>query len=315
MKDSNKEFICGLCGRTFKTLRGRSRHVYMHNPDPAIHKISEEGHQRMRKAMQKRFSKEDERRKLSERAKKNWQREDYRRHRMESSRKAYKRQDVKEKMSKSALDKWQDEEYRSKMHDSMRRAYISKLPDKAKNVVYDRENAIAFCHKLEHSLGRKIRIADLAEALDLTYMKAYNMINRLSLKEDIDFESKRVTGFRITVRSKKCKTFTLKSGWEATFAECLDKDDNVLSFSYESIAIPYECDGSMHKYYPDFVVETKAGTYIVEIKNDFLINTEVVELKRKAAELYGSKHDMTYVMIQSQQLNEYRQKVFGNCQE
>lgn len=65
------------------------------------------------------------------------------------------------------------------------------------------------------------------------------------------------------------KNIVYRSGWEAKFMRQLDHDLNVVRWSSEELAIPYLSpkDKKWHRYFPDFIYETKDGKkYMVEIK-------------------------------------------------
>lgn len=60
-----------------------------------------------------------------------------------------------------------------------------------------------------------------------------------------------------------------RSSWELALMIFLDKHESVVSWSSESIAIPYvsKVDGKNHRYFPDFIIHFKNGKkFIVEIK-------------------------------------------------
>lgn len=66
---------------------------------------------------------------------------------------------------------------------------------------------------------------------------------------------------------------TFRSSWELRFMDWLDKHEDVISWSSESIAIPYlsPIDGDWHRYYPDFKVKQRnknggVEVLIIEIK-------------------------------------------------
>ena len=50
-----------------------------------------------------------------------------------------------------------------------------------------------------------------------------------------------------------------RSSWECRVMDWLDKNDDILSWGSEEIAIPYisPADGRSHRYYPDFIVKFK----------------------------------------------------------
>jgi hypothetical protein len=63
-----------------------------------------------------------------------------------------------------------------------------------------------------------------------------------------------------------------RSSWELKFFRWLDKNENVIRWTSESLKIPYRSpvDGRMHKYITDNVVTIKEGNqikkYVIEIK-------------------------------------------------
>jgi hypothetical protein len=62
---------------------------------------------------------------------------------------------------------------------------------------------------------------------------------------------------------------TYRSSWEHKFMTYCDTNPNILHWNSEGIAIPYflEEDNKLHKYYPDFLIETiDCKKIMVEIK-------------------------------------------------
>ncbi len=59
-----------------------------------------------------------------------------------------------------------------------------------------------------------------------------------------------------------------RSGYELKFMNWCDKNNDVLEWASEPIAIPYRSplDRRLHRYYPDFYMKTTTGTYIIEVK-------------------------------------------------
>ena len=60
-----------------------------------------------------------------------------------------------------------------------------------------------------------------------------------------------------------------RSSWERTFVRYLDRNPNIVKYSSEELAVPYmsPIDKKLHRYYPDFLIQTKDGKIImVEIK-------------------------------------------------
>ena len=59
-----------------------------------------------------------------------------------------------------------------------------------------------------------------------------------------------------------------RSGYELKFMNWCDKNQDVLEWASEPIAIPYRSplDRRIHSYYVDFYLKTVGGTYLIEIK-------------------------------------------------
>ena len=83
-----------------------------------------------------------------------------------------------------------------------------------------------------------------------------------------------------------------RSGWEFTFMQFCDKNDSVLQWASEAIAIPYRnpLTGKMSNYVPDFfiVYQNKFGKQIAEVveikpKKQSLIESRVASARDRAA--------------------------------
>jgi hypothetical protein len=59
-----------------------------------------------------------------------------------------------------------------------------------------------------------------------------------------------------------------RSGWEAAVMYWLDMNDKITTWSSETVVVPYvsPVDNKVHRYIIDFLVETNAGTLLVEVK-------------------------------------------------
>ena len=59
-----------------------------------------------------------------------------------------------------------------------------------------------------------------------------------------------------------------RSRWELKFMMYLDSHPNVVQWGSEELVIPYRSpiDNRVHRYFPDFIVKTKKGTMIIEVK-------------------------------------------------
>jgi len=60
-----------------------------------------------------------------------------------------------------------------------------------------------------------------------------------------------------------------RSNWERKFMVYCDKNDDIILWASEELAIPYinPIDRKRHRYYPDFIIKTTKGKrYMIEIK-------------------------------------------------
>jgi hypothetical protein len=94
--------------------------------------------------------------------------------------------------------------------------------------------------------------------------------------------------------SRKAGKLILKSGWEVKFVKFLDDNPEVVVFEYEPFYLDYQWpDGSIHKYYPDFLILYRNNHQeVVEIKPAFLLNDPVVVSKLNSLRLYCEDKNM-----------------------
>jgi hypothetical protein len=107
-----------------------------------------------------------------------------------------------------------------------------------------------------------------------------------------------------------------RSGWEKIVLEYLDGSADVVSYEYESIAIPYisnNSSGKVRYYYPDFVVHYADGrNVIVEVKRLDKVNDLTVRKKTEAARKWAQERGMQYqiwtnsLIFQLKTVNEVR---------
>jgi hypothetical protein len=88
-----------------------------------------------------------------------------------------------------------------------------------------------------------------------------------------------------------------RSMWERRFMVYCDRNENILQWGSEELAIPYQSplDGKVHRYYPDFYLKVKqydhtVKEFIVEIKPQNQVKPPKKNPKRKTkAWLYAIK--------------------------
>jgi hypothetical protein len=82
------------------------------------------------------------------------------------------------------------------------------------------------------------------------------------------------------------KNINYKSSWEKQVIQFLDKDEKVISFSYEPIRVPYLFEIKRH-YIPDLLITYKDGNQkLIEIKPSYYVDAEINQAKFKAAQEY-----------------------------
>jgi len=66
----------------------------------------------------------------------------------------------------------------------------------------------------------------------------------------------------------KGKGIKYRSSWELKFMRFCDFNDNIIRANSEGIVIPYisPIDNKYHKYYMDFIIETRDGVSLIEVK-------------------------------------------------
>lgn len=108
-----------------------------------------------------------------------------------------------------------------------------------------------------------------------------------------------ITGTYTSTRSNA--DFKYRSGWELAYMKYLDDNEDVFTWSYENVAIPYVSNtrtGKLRKYYPDFQVEWIDGrSELIEIKPSKRVMQTAVQKKLKAAGTYCLAHGLTLVVI------------------
>lgn len=83
------------------------------------------------------------------------------------------------------------------------------------------------------------------------------------------------------------------SSWEEALTRHLDVDDNVTSYQFERLRIPYYYQGKKRHYVPDFLVAYADGhRAMYEIKPKQFLNNEKTRLKAKAARAYCDANDV-----------------------
>ena len=83
-----------------------------------------------------------------------------------------------------------------------------------------------------------------------------------------------------------------RSLWELKFMNYCDKNENVLEWSSEEIALPYKSplDNRIHRYFPDFYIKVKEGNkiqkYLIEIKPKKQVREPKIQTKKTKSYIY-----------------------------
>ena len=83
--------------------------------------------------------------------------------------------------------------------------------------------------------------------------------------------------------------------WERKFMVYCDKNENVLEWSSEEIALPYKSplDNRIHRYFPDFYIKVKEGNkiqkYLIEIKPKKQVSEPKVPKRKTKGYIYEVK--------------------------
>ena len=83
-----------------------------------------------------------------------------------------------------------------------------------------------------------------------------------------------------------------RSLWERKFMVYCDKNDNVLEWNSEEIALPYKSplDNRIHRYFPDFYIKVKEGNkiqkYLIEIKPKKQVREPKIQTKKTKSYIY-----------------------------
>jgi len=106
------------------------------------------------------------------------------------------------------------------------------------------------------------------------------------------------------ILTKKAKYVKYMSSYELRFIELLEDDPDVITYISQPLGISYmRLDGSIHKYYPDFLVEYSDGSHaLIEVKPYDLVDTELNKLKFAVGEAYAYKHGWNWSVITEYEL-------------
>lgn len=109
---------------------------------------------------------------------------------------------------------------------------------------------------------------------------------------------------------KNGKDIRYRSGLEADFYDCLERDDDVVSFEAEAIKVPYFWKGEWHNYITDLLVEFSDGTKeIWEIKPSQQTDYDQNKAKWSCANNYCENSGLRFLVQTETLLDKYRAKL------
>lgn len=111
-------------------------------------------------------------------------------------------------------------------------------------------------------------------------------------------------GVHVSLKTgKECR---YRSGWELSYLKYLDSNQDIVTFQYEELVIPYVSNvrtGKLRKYYPDFFVEYSDGhKELVEIKPSKRMTQMKVQKKLLAAGDWCRANDVSLVIVTEKEL-------------
>jgi hypothetical protein len=116
-----------------------------------------------------------------------------------------------------------------------------------------------------------------------------------------------------TVHPKKAtEPLIARSSYEVIFLEMVDRDDSVVSVSSPKILIPYEWEGKIRNYIPDFLVTLSDGhKLLVEVKAQWETRYPKCSAKAKAGIEYCVSRGWEYVLITEPELQLLREGIIS----
>jgi hypothetical protein len=98
-----------------------------------------------------------------------------------------------------------------------------------------------------------------------------------------------------------------RSSWELQFMRWCEKSDIVKKWSTEYLSIPYvnPVDKKIHRYFPDFFIQTDKGKFIIEIKPNKDKKNPVNLAKWEAAQKWAEDHGYKFVVLTEKELKKW----------
>ena len=138
-----------------------------------------------------------------------------------------------------------------------------------------------------------------------TFLNKYGVDNYSKTKEGREKISKRnierILSGRHKTRGNSGHFYSAKNGkdvhyrssFELAAYQILEQLSKVQSYEEEPFAIPYFIGEVKHRYIPDILVTYDDGSKeLIEVKPEYLVKDEKVQLKNMAAEIYCKENDI-----------------------
>lgn len=201
---------------------------------------------------------------------------------------------VKETLRDSVLQKYgvdnplKDTKVKAKVRKTMKKRYgvshVSELPD----ILERRKQGSIKKHGVEHPMQIseiKDKMMNNRDANPDNYKSSY----AYKLIKDRFGKTHRVQGYE----TRAIEFFSRKKGMTRNVTEIISGSANVPRYRYKSV------HGTTHNYYPDLLVKSKSGEYVVEVKSDYTLNNNLDNNLRKFATAIRSckRVNRTFVLL------------------
>lgn len=111
------------------------------------------------------------------------------------------------------------------------------------------------------------------------------------------------------VSEKTGSKMTYRSSWEQRVMICLDKDPEILTYSYESVSVRYG-ENYEKRYLIDFDITLKSGKRtLLEVKPTELIHKKTVQLKAAAAQAYAQNAGAEFRFCTNVDIKEWEKRL------
>ena len=245
----------------------------------------------------------------------------------------------KKSISNTVYKLWSDNDYRKQQSDSHK-----EWASKEENIEYMRQRSLntwksegyrerqSNVHKEWASKEEnieKLRQRTLKVWQDENYRKRQSEVHKEWVKNNPDKVRCYNSSHGKVFSNKANKELYYDSNWEKEVIINADSIDEITKIDRSNLIIEYEFEGSIRRYFPDFRIELSNGEIILlEIKADYLMNTDKNKKKIEAGENFVLKDDNDfnkYLILTGSDLfsdpartkfdqSKFKQKLFGTTE-